>query len=270
MADNSPPSCGVGSEGQHDDDNSETWRSPTGMVKFQLMAQRSVYHKDSRKVPFASRISAKTRRKIFEFFLRICTPGPETRVLDVGVTCDDSYQESNFFEHMYPYPHNIVCVGTEDASHLARKYPGLTFQQVKAGDRLPFADQSFEWVFSNAVLEHAGSRESQRRFLAELCRVGRRVFVTTPNRWFPVEHHTGVPFLHYLPSQSYRALLRRTRFRFWADENHLNILTAKSLCELFPPSLTVHVRTVRALGLPANLIAYGEVTSDSERKVKPL
>jgi hypothetical protein len=29
--------------------------------------------------------------------------------------------------------------------------------------------------------------------------VARRGFFTTPNRWFPIELHTKIPLLHYLP-----------------------------------------------------------------------
>ncbi len=95
--------------------------------------------------------------------MEVIRPRPEARVLDVGVTSDERYSESNYFEQMYPFPDNITCVGTEDGSHLARRYPGLSYRQVQSGDPLPFRDAEFDVVFSNAVLEHVGSRAHRPR-----------------------------------------------------------------------------------------------------------
>ncbi|NED95094.1 class I SAM-dependent methyltransferase [Phytoactinopolyspora alkaliphila] len=68
------------------------------------------------------------------------------------------------------------------------------------GRRLPFRDKSFDYVVSNAVIEHLGGKEGARALLAESARVSRRGWAhTTPNRRFPVELHTGIPFLHWLP-----------------------------------------------------------------------
>lgn len=50
------------------------------------------------------------------------------------------------------------------------------------------------------MIEHVGSREAQKAFVAELARVAKVVFLTAPNRWFPVEHHTGLPLAHYHPA----------------------------------------------------------------------
>ena len=33
--------------------------------------------------------------------------------------------------------------------------------------------------------------------MRELCRVAGRVFISVPNRYFPVEHHTAIPLLHF-------------------------------------------------------------------------
>jgi SAM-dependent methyltransferase len=55
---------------------------------------------------------------------------------------------------------------------------------------LPFADGEFDIVFSNAVIEHVGDRERQRQLVSEALRVGRRIFITTPNCRFPIEVHT--------------------------------------------------------------------------------
>ena len=194
---------------------------------------------------------------MFRLFMDQMKPGPETRVLDVGVTSDQKYQESNFFEQMYPYPHNITCVGTEDGSHLAQQFPGLKYARIQPGESLRFSDAEFDVVFSNAVLEHVGSRKDQGSFLRELCRVGRAIFVTTPNRWFPIEHHTGLPLLHYLPAPAFRALIRNTRYHYWSQESNLNILTARELLRLFPSTLSVQVRSVHLLGVPTNLVAWG-------------
>jgi hypothetical protein len=220
----------------------------------------SVYYRHSGGVPLASRLSFHVRHKMFRQFMDTIQPGAHTSVLDVGVTSDVRYRESNYFEQMYPYPQNITCVGTEDGSHLASRYPGLRYRQVMPGDPLPFADGEFDVVFSNAVVEHVGSRVSQAEFLRELCRVGNAVFVTTPNRWFPFEHHTGLPFLHYLPAKAFRALLRRTRYAHWAEESNLNILTARELAQLFPPGVAPAVQVIRVLGFPSNLAASATVT----------
>jgi SAM-dependent methyltransferase len=194
---------------------------------------------------------------MFHVFMEQFNPGRSAAVLDVGVTSDTFYPESNCFEQMYPYPWRITCVGTEDGSHLMVKYPGLKYVSITAGQPLPFQDLEFDIVFSNAVLEHVGSRDDQRRFLAEICRVGKSFFITTPNRWFPIEHHTGLPFVHYLPSKLFRSILKATKFRYWASESTLNILTAAELKNLFPSNVNVDVHMVRFGGFGSNLIAYG-------------
>ena len=221
------------------------------------VSSESVYYSDSGTVPFASRLSFHVRRKMFLLFMDMIRPRPDARVLDVGVTSDERYRESNYFEQMYPFPGNITCVGTEDGTHLAARYPGLSYRRVQPGDPLPFRDAEFDVVFSNAVLEHVGSRTAQAAFVRELCRVGKSIFITTPNRWFPFEHHTGLPVLHYLPPSVFRALLRRTRYRHWAEESNLNILTARELATLFPSHVAVTVRSVRLFGVTSNLVAVG-------------
>ena len=121
------------------------------------------------------------------------------------------------------------------ASASASSYPSARYVQ---GDALalPFEDGEFDVVFSNAVIEHVGGAEEQRRFVDEALRVGRRAFVTTPNRWFPVEVHTRLPLVHWLPEAvSHRAydLARKP----WAKENHL--LGPRELRDLFPATARI-------------------------------
>jgi SAM-dependent methyltransferase len=218
----------------------------------------STYYRHSRYVPLASRLSFHVRQQIFRRFMTTFAPNVATSILDVGVTSDTRQQESNFFERFYPYPHQVTAVGTEDGLHLTEQYRGLRYQTVKSGDSLPFSTNQFDIVFSNAVLEHTGSRASQAQFLKEVCRVGKRFFITTPNRWFPIEHHTGLPFLHFLPRAAYRGILAKTAYRYWADEAHLNILSSAALRRTLPAGAKGRIETVRLFGLSSNLIALGD------------
>jgi SAM-dependent methyltransferase len=218
----------------------------------------SPYYKDTGKIALASKISIQFREKMFDKFMSSIKPDANDTILDIGVTSDDSYQESNYFERLYPYKHRISCVGTEDGSHLEKKYPGLRFIQIHPHEPLPFSDNEFDIAFSNAVIEHVGDVENQRDFVLEMLRVSRSFFITTPNRWFPVEFHTAWPLLHFLPKRLYRKLLATLGETYWSKEENLNLLSRKELQALFPKELSLTVDSVRILGLSTNLIAYGK------------
>lgn len=222
----------------------------------------SPYYKDTGKIALASKISTQFREKMFAKFMTNMRPDAKHKILDIGVTSDERYQESNYFERLYPYKDRIVCVGTEDGSHLETKYPGIKFMQVNAGDRLPFDNNQFDIAFSNAVIEHVGSRESQRAFILEMLRVSRSFFLTTPNRWFPVELHTAVPLIHFLPKSIYRKLLAAMGETYWSKEENLNLLTRRELISLFPNEVNVSTDSVKLFGVSTNLIAYKSVKSD--------
>ena len=204
----------------------------------------------------ALRATAHMRRKMFDRFVAELQPSTTDTVLDVGATSDQTYASSNYLEAWYPHKARIAATGIDDASHLERAYPGVKFVPGN-GKELPFGDAAFDFVHSSAVIEHVGSRSDQLRFIAELWRVARRgIFLTTPNRWFPIEVHTSIPLLHWLPAASYRALLRKMGLEFFADEKNLNLLTGGDLSALCGQAGigTVRVGSVSLLAWPSNLI----------------
>jgi SAM-dependent methyltransferase len=178
----------------------------------------------------------------------LLSPGPDTTVVDVGVT-DAPFgggSSDNFFEALYPWPERITAVGRTELVRFAAAFPGV--RTVRSDGRaLPFRDGEFDLGFSNAVVEHvAGGREGQRQFVAELCRVAGRVFVTTPNRWFPLDPHTLLPFVHWLPRGPRRDRVLRAR----GFDDVLEPLGPKQLAALFP-------YPVRVLNRGLTLVAVG-------------
>jgi hypothetical protein len=91
-------------------------------------------------------------------------------------------------------------------------------------------------------------------------RVSRRTFLCTPNRWFPIELHTRLPLVHWLPPAAFRATLRALGFGFYAREENLNLLSARDLAGLMPKSEggTVRLTHTRFLGVPSNIVLIAE------------
>jgi hypothetical protein len=179
----------------------------------------------------ASRVSMRSRERKLRLFLEALGPGPDTTIVDVGVT-DAPFgagSSDNFFEALYPWPERITAVGITDLDRFRAAFPGIPAVRAD-GRELPFADGTFDLAFSNAVVEHVGGgREGQRRFVHELCRVARRVFVTTPNSRFPLEVHSLVPFAHWLPRSARDPILRARGFH-----DVLEPLSAREFAALFP------------------------------------
>ena len=191
----------------------------------------------------AARASLWNRRRKFALFVETMRPGPQTRVVDVGVgdtgfgTEPGVAASHNFFEALYPWPERITAVSDVPLPNFAEAFPQIE-RVTASGTELPFEDDSFDIAFSNAVVEHVGGREEQQRFVAELCRVAPRVFLSTPNRWFPVETHTLVPFVHWLPRPAADRVFAALGRDNW---DRVQLLSKRRLLGLFPPSVDTRI-----------------------------
>lgn len=207
-------------------------------------------------VAFRSHFAMRARRRMFELFMRELSPNPQSKILDLGVTPDTSLPESNFFEALYPYPRQITAASIEDASCIESKFPGVRFSQIGRGP-LPYSDKQFDMVFCSAVLEHVGTRAEQAQFVREVIRVSKAFFLTTPNRWFPVDFHTLLPFAHWIPQNQHQAILRSLGHDFLAQTENLNLLSGKDVLSLFPQTVSPRLCKLRLAGWTSNLVVYG-------------
>lgn len=114
------------------------------------------------------------------------------------------------------------CFGLELEYDRAQQALARTDGIVQAaGEQLPFSDNSFDFVFSNEVIEHVAD---DRQALAEMARVirpGGRILMFAPNRWYPVEQHGiywrgrykfgNIPLVNYLPTPLRNRLVPHAR-----------------------------------------------------------
>ncbi|MEX1334799.1 MAG: methyltransferase domain-containing protein [Candidatus Limnocylindrales bacterium] len=200
-----------------------------------------------------SGINRRSRARRYELFLELMDPARDDTILDVGIT-DSTWRAANPLELSYPRPERITAVCYAEPHEFVRAFPEVQVV-VADGRNLPFADDAFDIGFSNAVVEHVGDHEQQRRFVHEMVRTCRRTMIATPNAMFPVDPHTLLPFIHWLPRRVRHPILRWTGNGVWASEDMLNPLTARAFRSLFPDDVDVRIVRQRLLGLTSVLIA---------------
>jgi len=85
-------------------------------------------------------------------------------------------------------------------------------------------------VHSNATIEHVGSFDDQVLFVREMLRISNEsIFIQTPNRFYPIDFHTILPFIHWLPKKIHRKILKFLKMDFYSKEENLNLLSTKEL-----------------------------------------
>jgi hypothetical protein len=202
-----------------------------GMQWMSEQSDRKFYQAIGRNGP-AERLLIAARDRIYADFIRTCAPSSDSVIVDVGVS-DQINNGANFLERKYPYRHNITACGLSEASAFRARFGDVRYVQINSNSPLPFSDNEFDIATSNAVLEHVGSEAGQLHFLRELCRVGKAVFVSVPNRYFPVEHHTAIPLLHWTDTLFSAACVVLGK-QDWCEQENLILMTRTRLKRLLP------------------------------------
>jgi len=185
------------------------------------------------------------------------------KVLDVGAEINPHGNSGLQFIDTYPWRSRVTAINisVEHIKLVKEYYPEI---QAVAGDacNLPWPNKYFDAVYSNAVIEHVGDFENQRKMAAEIMRVGKRWFVATPNRWYPYEFHLRLPFVTWLPEHGYLwagSIINynhaRQKYMFSMKKpSGIRLMTAKELERCFPGSKIIKQRVTF---MAETLIAIG-------------
>jgi hypothetical protein len=210
------------------------------------------YYQAMRSSSLTERLVIAARDRIYDDFMRCCRPAPHDSILDVGVS-DVVNDAANMLERKYPYPDRITALGLGRGDEFRAAFPQVAYTRIAPNQRFPFGDKTFAVAASNAVLEHVGSARDQAFFVGELMRVATKVFISVPNRYFPVEHHTAIPVLHYWDA-TFAPACRWLGKDEWADEKNLILMTKHRLASLGPASAVIDHTGLRLGPFSSNLM----------------
>lgn len=204
--------------------------------------------------------SSSFRLARFSIFLDLVSsiPGTERplRILDIGGV--EAYWSDK--RHLMARPAEITLLNLDGGGP---PKAGFTFCRGNACHMPEFADDSFDVIHSNSVIEHVGQWSNMMAMANEIRRIAPNYFVQTPYYWFPIEPHARTPFLHWLPeSLKFRLVMARKCGPYWSKATTVDqamktiqsssLLDRRMFAALFPDASII---SEKILGMTKSLMA---------------
>jgi len=215
-----------------------------------------------------AKLSKISRKRKLELFYKLIEPTDGMKILDVGAEVNPFGNKTMQFIDNYQWKGNITAANISDKylSLIKQRYPEVETRVCDACS-LPWPDKYFDVVYSNAVIEHVGDFERQAQMASEIMRVGKKWFVTTPNRWYPFEFHMRLPLVTWLPGDMYLLAGRCIRYNhdskkycFGNSDCGSRLMSSRKLKKCFPTSQIIKQRVTF---MPETIIAVGGVNFDN-------
>ena len=152
-----------------------------------------------------------------------------TDALDIGSTENDDLESSNF---LIKNLNNIQSYKSISDQEIKDKFFSSSLRKSITEDLSSEEIDNFksDLVISNATIEHVGSVANQAKMITNIIKLSKKFFIlTTPNRYHPIDFHTKLPLIHWLPKNLHRKILNKINLNFFSKEENLNLMSENDL-----------------------------------------
>jgi SAM-dependent methyltransferase len=225
--------------------------------------------------------SAKAREKRAKVFLENFALNDSTKILDLG--SESGVNIHNILKSTNVKAENVFIADIDEGliKSGAERF-GFNAVLIEEKARIDFDDKFFDIVYCSSVIEHTtvdkaevweyktgaafkdAAWQRQKLFAAEIIRLGKQYFVQTPCKSFPVESHTWLPLVGYLPREVLLPVLKVSN-RYWvkAAAPDFNLLGEGEMKNLFP---NAKILKEKSFGLTKSLMAVKSNLKKSSEK----
>jgi len=120
--------------------------------------------------------------------------------------CGVGMYASQFLQRYSPH---VEAIDIELPRVIDARDNGVNTAVVSAAEHLPYPSNTFDTILSHEVIEHVLDDRAALSEMARVARIGGRIVMFCPNRWYPFEthghywrgeyHFGNTPLINYLP-----------------------------------------------------------------------
>ena len=206
---------------------------------------------------FIDKFVRNRRKKIFNFIKSKINFKNINSYLDIGTTQDSIQKSSNYLNKKF----NFIKIhkSISDQKIYSKRFSNILQKSITGNFSKKQIDVfKSDFVISNATIEHVGSNQNQIKMLDNMIKLtGKFVVIQTINRFFFIDTHTKIPFLHFLPKKIHRKLLNFLGYHYYSLEKNLNMLSfydMENILKKFKKKIDYDIYKIFTLGFPSNIL----------------
>ena len=209
---------------------------------------------------FTDKIVRKKRNEIFHKIKECVNLTDIESILDIGTTTDDLLKSSNFIIYKFK---DIKIRKSISNQKLNNNFFNLNITK-SITEKLTESEiqtLSSDIVISSATIEHVGNDQNKKLMIYNMSLLAKKYFIfTTPNRYYPIDFHTKLPFIHFLPKKTHRSILRLIKMEFFSYEKNLDLISHDQLITLLKEikNFETKIIKIKLLGLTSNFLVIAK------------
>ena len=213
-------------------------------------------------ISFIDKIIIKKRKEMLKILKDSIGQTNIESILDVGTVDDTDIESSNFF--IKNFEDIKIRKSISDQKIKDKRFSIILNKSITTN----FTDEEIiemksDLVVSSATIEHVGSNLNQIKMIENISKLTTNFFfISTPNRFFPIDFHTKIPLLHLLPKKIHRKILIIFGLNEYAKEENLNLISETDLKKMVNKlqinNFNINFFRIKLLGFTSNLVILGK------------